>query len=771
MKKLHFLIILNSAFLILNSFCFAQNKSIDSLLILLKKDKQDTNKVKHLNALAWKLGSSNPDTAIILGKQALDIITPVHSSEFTTTKERTEGRRIMALRANVLGNLGYYYYLIADYSIAIDYCLKALKINEELKNKSGIAANLANISIVYDDQGDYPKALGYYLQTLKIYEELGNKNDIAVQLGNIGFVYWNEGDYTKALDYNFKALKMAEELGDKQLQANTLGNIAIEYDNQGDYPKALNYFFKALKINEELGNKDGIAVHLGNIGLVYTDQADYSRALDYYLKALKIDEELGNKNGIAANFCNIGNLYSKKKKYSIAADYFFKSLKMAEELGEINGIAMNLGNIGLLYTKTGKFKEAEQYLKRAVSIDDSIGTMDYLRQDYQSLSQLYDTTGRYKLALLYYKKATELKDTLFSQENKKQLVRKEMNYEFDKKEAATKATHDKEMAVAEAEKKKQQFILLLFSCFLLLVFVFAGFVFRSLRITRKQKNIIELQKNEVSQQKEIVEKQKEKIVDSITYAQRIQQSILMEESEIQNYLPECFIYFQPKDIVSGDFYWCSKIDDKIILAAVDCTGHGVPGAFMSMIGNTLLNQIVNEKHITKPSEILRQLNLGVYEALHQGKDGALSDDGMDIALCTIDYINNEVQYGGAQNPLFVVYGNQINVIKADIHGIGGGGKIAKIHDPIKKEFTNHVIPIKKGMSIYLFSDGYIDQFGGSNNKKFGTQKFKELLLSMQHLSMEKQKVSIKSAHEEWKGSSQQIDDILVIGVKLNRHVL
>ena len=270
----------------------------------------------------------------------------------------------------------------------------------------------------------------------------------------------------------------------------------------------------------------------------------------------------------------------------------------------------------------------------------------------------------------------------------------------------------------------------------------------------------------MSQQKEIVEKQKEKIVDSITYAQRIQQSILMEESEIQNYLPECFIYFQPKDIVSGDFYWCSKIDDKIIIAAVDCTGHGVPGAFMSMIGNTLLNQIVNEKHITKPSEILKLLNLGVYEALHQQKDGALSPDGMDIALCTIDYKNNEIQYAGAQNPLYVLYDNKIEIIKADIHGIGGGGLLAKLFDPMKIEYTNHFIKIKKDMCIYLFSDGYSDQFGGSSNKKFGTQKFKLLLLSIQQMSMQKQKENLVSAHEEWKAGAAQIDDILVIGIKI-----
>lgn len=726
MKKHQLFIILNSTFLILNSFCFAQKSKVDSLLTLLKTDKPDTNKVRHLNALGWLLMYQNPDTAIVLSNQALGIITPVPSQEFTSAKDRLEGKEIRSLRANTLCNLGTYYWVKADYLHALGYYLKALKIDEELKNKKGIARCL----------------------------------------GNIGNVYWNQADYSKASDYYFKALKMEEELKDKNGIANQLGNLGMVFDKQADYPKALEYYFKALKIKEEIGNKNGRENTLGNIGIAYHTIGDYPKALNYYFKSLILAKELGDNNGIARNLTNIGAVYKERGDFLMALDYFFKALEMAEELGNKNLIAGLFGNIGSLYTTTGKFKEAEHYLKRAIALNDSIGANDMLRLGYESISQLYDTTGRNKLALINYKKAITLKDSLFSQENKKQLIQKEMNYEFDKKEAATKAENDKKQAVAAAEKQRQRFVLILVSCVLLLVFLFAGFIFRSLQITHRQKNIIELQKNEVLHQKEIVEKQKEKIVDSINYAQRIQQSILMEESEIQNYLTECFIYYQPKDIVSGDFYWCSKIDDKIILAAVDCTGHGVPGAFMSMIGNTLLNQIINEKHITKPSEILQLLNLGVYEALHQKKDGALSDDGMDISLCCIDYINYEVQFAGAQNPLYVVSGSQIEVVKGDIHGIGGGGRLAKLHNPVNKEFTNYVIPIKKDMSIYLFSDGYKDQFGGSNRKKFGTQKFKELLLNSQHLSMQKQKESISSALEEWKGDTAQIDDILVVGVRL-----
>ena len=720
---------------------FGQNRTIDSLLALVKSNKEDTSKVNNLNLLAQQY-----------------IIMDTYSKGNTAVQEAMKLAGKLNFKKGIADSyniIGVSYYKQGRLTDALKNRLTALKIRIELGDKIGTADLRFKIGREYQEQGNLPQALDYYLKSLKLREELGNKNKVAVTLNAIGQLYDDLAEHSKALDYYFKALNISEDIGDKKLQASSLGNIGVTYANQAEAisipsqkkklnNKALEFYQKALKISEELEDKSETARNFGNIGCVYEEQA---RQIISSPSLSSIEQKMKNE------------LRTK------ALINFAEALKVDEEIGNKADIASWLNDIGSIYTQTGQFKEAEFHLKKAIALDESRGALDGLRQDEEFLSQLYDTTKQYKLALIHFKKSTALKDTIFSQENKKQFIRKEMNYEFDKKEAATKAEHDKEIAVAVAEKKKQQIIIWSVIAGLLLVIVFASFVFRSLRITRKQKNIIELQKNEVDKQKEIVEKQKEKIVDSITYAQRIQQSILMEESEVQNYLPNSFIYFQPKDIVSGDFYWCSKTDDKIIIAAVDCTGHGVPGAFMSMIGNTLLNQIVNEKHITKPSEILHYLNLGVYEALHQKKDGALSDDGMDIALCTIDYENNEIQYAG-QNPLYILLDGKIEVIKGDIYGIGGGGMIAKIHDPLKKVFANHVIPINEGMSIYLSTDGYMDQFGGSDRKKFGTQRFKDLLLNNLHLNMQKQKEFIASAQAEWKGKTVQIDDVLVIGIRV-----
>ena len=459
MKKLLFLFVMLNLF---QRLACAQQSKIDSLLTLLKKDKEDTSKVNHVNELAWELMYSNPDTSILLCTQALQL----------AEKQKWE-KGI----ADSYFRLGACKYLKGDYTVAVEWGEKALALYEELKDNNRKARTLNLIGLAYSNQGDYPKALDYYFKALKMDEGLGDKNGIAMVLGNIGIVYINQGDYSKTLDYYFRALKIAEELGNKDGIANHLGNIGLVYDNQRDYRKALDYYFRALKMNEELGNKIRTATNLGNIGLAYYNQADYPKALDYYFKALKIEEEIGNKTGIARHLGNIGELYYNQAGYPKALDYYFKAFKMAEELGDKYGSTFWLGSIGKAYTKTGKFKEAEAVLKKAIALVDSIGSKDHLRQFEEALSQLYDTTGRYDLALIHYKKAMVLKDTLFNQEKNKEITRKEMNYEFDKKEAAAKAEQDKKDVIAQKELQKQKLVRNGFVGGFAVVLLFAGVFF------------------------------------------------------------------------------------------------------------------------------------------------------------------------------------------------------------------------------------------------------------------------------------------------------
>jgi serine phosphatase RsbU (regulator of sigma subunit)/HAMP domain-containing protein len=269
----------------------------------------------------------------------------------------------------------------------------------------------------------------------------------------------------------------------------------------------------------------------------------------------------------------------------------------------------------------------------------------------------------------------------------------------------------------------------------------------------RQKEEIEIKNSEL----EVLFKH---VTDSIKYAKRIQDAILPPESLIKRVLPNSFVLFRPKDIVSGDFYWIDQRANKTMFAAIDCTGHGVPGAFMSIVGYNILKQVIDSNKNTSPSFILDRLNEGVSETLHHGHDVAQAKDGMDVAFCTIDFSTLELQYAGAFNPLYIVRDGQLMEIKADKFPIG------LFLGEEKKKFTNHTVQLRKGDAVYIFSDGYADQFGGPKGKKFMISHFRNLLIQLAVQPIEQQKQIISKTLSDWCGKLDQVDDILVIGLKI-----
>lgn len=285
------------------------------------------------------------------------------------------------------------------------------------------------------------------------------------------------------------------------------------------------------------------------------------------------------------------------------------------------------------------------------------------------------------------------------------------------------------------------------------------FAFRKIKRINSR---LEAQKNEIECQKNLILVKNEQITDSINYARKIQDSILVPEAKIKRWVPDMFIYYKPKDIVSGDFYWFSRFENKYVITAIDCTGHGVPGAFLSMIGNTLLHEIVNIKHVFKPDQILAMLHTGITLALNQNSEDSGGEGGMDMSLCTVDTKLNRFQFAGAKNSIYVVQGDKLKILKANYYSVGG----RTLRPDMKVSFTCYDFMYDENTSIYMFSDGYLDQYGGDNNEKFNTQRFKELILANRTLPMVEQKEIIAKTMEHWIGDRQQIDDFLVMGVKL-----
>jgi serine phosphatase RsbU (regulator of sigma subunit) len=305
-----------------------------------------------------------------------------------------------------------------------------------------------------------------------------------------------------------------------------------------------------------------------------------------------------------------------------------------------------------------------------------------------------------------------------------------------------------------AQAREEIFINIGISLFFMLFFIF--FLIRSMRSILVQEDQLNA---ELMQSKLELEQKSKETLDSIIYAKRIQEAILPLKERIVESLPESFVFHLPRDIVSGDFYWFKRIDNKIFIASVDCTGHGVPGAFMSMIGAVLLDDIVEKKGVYEPDQILTELHKDVVKSLKQDRKEKASKDGMDIALCVFDTEFKILKFAGAFRPLIHISDGVMNRIKADSAPIGGVGA----HTP---KFTQHKINIKKGDSIYIYTDGFADQFGGERNKKYMTKRFREFLLSISDFPIQEQQIMLKTELDQWQGVAEQVDDILVIGIKI-----
>lgn len=598
---------------------------------------------------------------------------------------------------------------------AIELCQRTLEISGKLNSDSTTAKTLNILGRAYDHKGDFSNALNNYLKALKIYESLDYKEQKAKLLSNIVGVYRRTKDYNKATQYAFVSLKLFEELNDDTSMAMVYNNIGGIYYDQNSYPKTVEYWDKAIKIFERIKNKNGVAVTSNNLGSVYTELEEYDKAQLYYQKALDVYREQNDPDGIAICLVNIGYVLGKRGNTAEAISSCLQSLKIAKEIKSKEGV-LNV---------------------------------------YDVLSEIYERDKNFKEAFRYQSMYAKLKDTIYTDESTRSLAEMSTVYETEKKENTIKI-QQADLKIREGELGQQKIIRNGIIVVLMLVSALAFFILRS--YNEKKKANMALQ-----DAYQIIEHKNKDITDSINYAQRIQQAILPTAENFRTVFPESFILFKPKDVVSGDFYFLASKDDKDVVAVVDCTGHGVPGAFMSLIGKEILDHIVYESGITTPSEILTHLDKGIMHALKQNNDDRLAArDGMDISICSFDKKNNLLTFAGAMRPLFIAKKEKENSftpleIKGDKNPIGGYS--------VEKKFTDHEISLNKGDTAFLFSDGYADQFGGPNGKKLMTSKFKNLLLSSTSFSCDKQKTFLENTLAEWKGELEQVDDVLVIGIK------
>lgn len=729
-------------------------------------------------------------------------------------------------------NLGIIEVNQSNYSKSIHFFEQALLIEKELGDKNGISVCLNNIGVVYNYQGNHLKSLEYQEKALEIAREIGNKNSIAARLINLGVSYDDLGNFERALFFYNEALVMKKEVGDKVGLSICYNNIGEVYNSMGDYAEAINYYEKSLSIDTELDKQDDMAICLLNIGNVHFKQNDPDKALEYYKKSLAKAEAIDEKR-IMANVLNcIGELYVSEKgydkavinlerassycdeigdesekaksvyytgevflakgKYNAALGKFKEALILHEQLGEQAKIANDNIKISLAYYEMDKTTEALKHAVNGFEIGNDIGSKEIIRAGSELLSKIYASQNNFEKAyrsMLIFKEAH---DSIFTLENTKQINLVEHRFELERNQNEIKLQQirleKQDAEIVQQEIRQNALLGSVLAAFVIIILIVIGYlrIQKSNKLIRIQNDQIEESNEELNQaneelhvtvetvnkQKAHIEKTNKEITASIYYAQYIQKAILPKIEDLKNLLHDYFVLYKPKDIVSGDFYWTTHIEGKTIIVAADCTGHGVPGAFMSMLGVSFLNDIINKEYITHPGVVLRRLRKEVIHALQQtGKLGE-QRDGMDISLCTIDFKTMELQFSGANSPLYIIRHKDkepivgaIPVAYADhvLYEIKGDRMPIALYE-IMDRFKMVELTLKKGDQLYMFSDGYVDQFGGKHGKRLKSKPFKELLLANCTKPLDGQKKILDSAFYDWKQENQQIDDIMVMGI-------
>lgn len=670
----------------------------------VKETKSDTTKVRLLCLLSNKL------RAIDLGESER------YSHEALEIAQKTNEKYYIAKSLNSVGQNFIY---VGEYNKALVINEKArtilnadtLNLNNNKLHENRLLGQIYNsLGTVFDFKSQYAKSIKYYLKGKDIFEEIENLEGLGVTYNNLGISYMYVGDYKKSHEYFNESYRIYMVMGDTSTAYSAKMNLGIIKYFEGDFEQALMYFKESENEMRKIGNVRSLGHCITNIGEAYKELGQYDSAIVYIKEGIEIDFQLEDKEGLGTD-------------YRILADTYI-------DMGELN--------------------LAEKYVEKALDIAIEIDRKTDLKDCYKKLYIINEKANRYELAFKYHKLYTAYNDTIKSESSSSKLGKIEAENEFNK-QMAIKEVENKKLLEIEEEKRARQTTILYFTIAIMVVVLFFVYmVWRSLKNVKKQKELV------VEANNQIEEKNKE-LTDSIRYAKRIQLALLKEDNSQLKNIPEHFILFEPKDIVSGDFYWTYHMEQYWYIAAADCTGHGVPGAMLTMLGTAYLNEICSGNDLHTPAQLLDLLKQKITTELSQTGSQGESKDGMDMSVIRMNLTTGEVEWAGANNPLYQISDGALTEIKADKQPIGYSEKVSP--------FTNHNISLKKGDSLYLFSDGYADQFGGEKGKKYKYSNFKKVLSQTNSMSPEDQKNALLESFRNWQGNLEQLDDVCVIGIR------
>ena len=621
-------------------------------------------------------------------------------------------RDLQILKATTYNDLGYYYNESNIHDKGLQYYLLAYSIHNKWNSTGGVAVALNNIGMVYKDQGNLKKAQEYILRSIKYNEQLGNMMEVAAAYDNIGNIYYMQDELELAQQFFRKSLVLSTKENHRKEMAFGLNNIASTYVEQSKYDSALIYFEKSLIIRKELKNVALTPIY-NNMAFMHRRLGHYDRAMEFYKLAIttvKSDKELG----LGASYLGIANILHDTQKNDEAMEYALKAYAIYKE----SDMMENMANASIL------------------------------------LHQLFAAKNDFSNAYFYLKQYITNHDSLVNQENKKAVYKKQLQFEYDKKTFADSLKTVEERKVVEARLKQEKTQRFALYGGLALVALFGLFVFNRLKVTQKQKHIIELKEKETQHQKHLVEEKQKEIIDSINYAKRIQSTLLASEQSLSKNLKEHFVLFKPKDIVSGDFYWTTQKDHLFYLAVCDSTGHGVPGAFMSLLNIGFLSEAIKEKNILEPGDIFNYVRRRLVETISNEDQ----KDGFDGIIICFNQQTKQMSYAAANNNPVLLSNQILTDLPYDKMPVGKG--------ETEESFKTYEINANEGDVMYLFTDGYPDQFGGPKGKKYKYKQLGDLLKSIHPLELAAQKEKLMLEFNNWKGDLEQVDDVCIIGIRV-----
>ncbi|HTF06033.1 MAG TPA: tetratricopeptide repeat protein [Bacteroidia bacterium] len=656
-------------------------------------------------------------------------------------------------RVVVLGELSYYN-RINEPDMALKYADQSIQLADQIHYENGRFNGRMQKGLVFYSTGKYDSALKYFEASRVIAEKINDPSQLAAIYSNIGNVYGDMGQNKKCLEYYLKGDEYTKKMGQPVKAAYMEVNIGTIYSALGQHDSALVFYESALATLKGIDpNDEKLYIVYGNIGASHMEMGDTVKAEAAFIQSHRIALMYDNKRALASSYDHLGIIEFSKGNRDTAFAYLRKSLELCYITESRQAISEVCAHMGELFYTSGQYDSASFYWSKGVVFAEEIKDYYQLDDYYLGLSKVFEATGKIDSALFYYKKLQAVKDTLFNL-NKSNIVG-EMRTQMENERG------QKEIELLKEQDEKKNIILYSSIAFGILILLLGILAFNRYLVKKRSAMLLEKQNSEIQEQKEIIEEKNKDITDSIRYAKRIQNAILPANEKIHELFPQSWCYFLPKDIVSGDFYWFENEGDYKLFGVVDCTGHGVPGALLSVVGHNILGKALTDLKMIMPDKILAFLDEEIHKTLRHkdAHEESGIQDGMDVSLCCYHEKSGTVYYAGAFNPMYIVRQGELLEFKADKVLIGSG-------DSKNKPFKLHEVKVEKGDQIILFSDGFADQFGGPFGKKLKYKPFQQMLLSIQFKNMDDQLASVKNSFEEWKKDFDQVDDVCVVAVKV-----